>query len=439
MTKNSAKPRLLVIGQAVKPTGYARVLCSLLSHLHGTFDVLHFAVNYMGDPLEGDYRIIPNRLMGDMFGREQVPGLLAAFQPDLIFMCHDPEFYSVHEPALLAYRRRRPSARVVFYCPIQWVSTMPGNLMRLATVDRLVLYTEFGRRVVKAAFEQMATSCPPLDVLPHGVDTDTFHPLVPGDMRLSRLQARAQLFPDQPQVQEAFIVLNANRNSQRKRVDLTVRAFAEFARDKSDVYLYLHMGMLDSGYDVLDLADELGIRDQVLLTTAAAEKPDVPDEYLNVIYNACDVGLNAATGEGWGLVAFEHAATGAAQIVPDHSACAELWREHGLLIPLEETPESPGRVSISGAAARLNHVYHNRSLRWHLSEQAFAYATSAPFTWQNIAASWRALFLECLYDLDKARVVACRDHQQESDASGTTNHQPQEGVEAWEHVSDLAS
>jgi glycosyltransferase involved in cell wall biosynthesis len=430
MTKNSAKPRLLVIGQAVKPTGYARVLRSVLSHLHGTFDVLHFAVNYMGDPVEGDYRIIPNRLMGDVFGREQIPALLGAFQPDLIFMCHDPEFYSVHEPALLAYRRGRPSARVVFYCPIQWVSTVPGNLMRLATVDRLVLYTEFGRRVLKAAFEQMGTSCPSLDVLPHGVDTDTFHPLVPGDTRLGRLQARAQLFPDQPHVQQAFIVLNANRNSQRKRVDLTVRAFAEFARDKADAYLYLHMGMLDSGYDVLGLADELVIRDRMLLTTAAAGKPDVPDEYLNVIYNACDVGLNTATGEGWGLVAFEHAATGAAQIVPDHSACAELWREHGLLIPLEETPESPGRVSISGAAAKLNQVYHNRSLRRHLSEQALAYATSAPFTWQNIAASWRALFLECLYSLDKARVKACRDQQQELDASRTTNYQHQEGVEA---------
>ena len=30
-------------------------------------------------------------------------------------------------------------------------------------------------------------------------------------------------------------------------------------------------------------------------------------------------------GEGWGLVSFEHASTGAAQIVPDHTACAALW------------------------------------------------------------------------------------------------------------------
>jgi glycosyltransferase involved in cell wall biosynthesis len=394
MTNEPGKPRLLAIGHAVRPTGYARVLQSLLAHLHPTFDVLHFAVNYRGDPLDGDYRIIPNRLMGDPFGREQVPALLATFQPDLIFMCHDPEFYSVHEPALLAYRRSHPSARVVFYCPIQWANTMPGTLTSLATVDRLVLYTEFGRLVVKAAFEQMGISCPPLDVLPHGVDTETFHPLVLGDFRLSRQQARTELFPDQPHLQQAFIVLNANRNCQRKRVDLTLRAFAEFARDKTDAYLYLHMGMLDSGYDVFSLADELGIRHWLLLTTTTAEKPDVSDDHLNVIYNACDVGLNTATGEGWGLVAFEHAATGAPQIVPDHSACAELWRGHGMLIPVENTPESPGLVSVPGTTEELNQVYDWR-LQRKLSEQAFAFVTSTEFAWKNIAEKWQRLLLEC--------------------------------------------
>lgn len=31
-------------------------------------------------------------------------------------------------------------------------------------------------------------------------------------------------------------------------------------------------------------------------------------------------------GEGWGLVSFEHGASGPAVIVPDHTSCAELWR-----------------------------------------------------------------------------------------------------------------
>lgn len=31
-------------------------------------------------------------------------------------------------------------------------------------------------------------------------------------------------------------------------------------------------------------------------------------------------------GEGWGMVSFEHVATGAVQIVPDRSACGKLWK-----------------------------------------------------------------------------------------------------------------
>lgn len=76
------------------------------------------------------------------------------------------------------------------------------------------------------------------------------------------------------------------------------------------MYLYLHMGMQDRGVDVLGLARALGIEDRLLLTTTAPERPHVSDEHLGLIYQACDVGVNTSAGEGWGLVAFEHGATG---------------------------------------------------------------------------------------------------------------------------------
>jgi hypothetical protein len=53
--------------------------------------------------------------------------------------------------------------------------------------------------------------------------------------------------------------------------------------------------------------------------------------------NACDVGINRAMGEGWGLASFEHAAAGAAQVVPNHTACSEIWRERAELIPLAKS------------------------------------------------------------------------------------------------------
>lgn len=40
--------------------------------------------------------------------------------------------------------------------------------------------------------------------------------------------ARARLFPDRPELAHGFVVLNANRNTRRKRIDITLQAFAPF-------------------------------------------------------------------------------------------------------------------------------------------------------------------------------------------------------------------
>lgn len=413
-----------MVGQGnagARQTGYGRVLQSLMAHLHQAFEILHFSLDYRGEPLAREYRLLPNRLIGDLLGRQQLPDILDAFQPRDILLCHDVDFYAVHRQALGDYRRRHPAARVFFYCPIETADYPAANFLSLADVDALVLYTEFGRGVVRAAFQTLGlTDTPPLMELPHGVDAATFYPLVAGERAASRRQARAQLFPDRRELQDAFLVLNANRNNRRKRVDLTLRAFAEFARDKADAYLYLHMGMRDYGYDLLTLAEELEVRERLLLTTTEASKPAIADAHLNLIYNACDVGINTATGEGWGLVAFEHAATGAAQLVPQHTACAELWRDDGILLPLQKASPSTASTTsslpsasissstsgsssspsslpetapdIHAAAATLDRLYRDRQALDELSARALAYATAERFAWKNIAARWAALF-----------------------------------------------
>jgi len=62
----------------------------------------------------------------------------------------------------------------------------------------------------------------------------------------------------------------------------------------------------------------------VCLTCVIFASAGLDDRELNLLYNACDVGLNTASSEGWGMVSFEHAATGAAQIVPRSWVCGEV-------------------------------------------------------------------------------------------------------------------
>lgn len=153
------------------------------------------------------------------------------------------------------------------------------------------------------------------------------------------------------------------------------------------------MGMQDYDINVLKLANELGIRNRLLLTTTSNEMPQVDNKTLNLIYNACDVGVNTSIGEGWGLIAFEHAATGAIQIVPNHSACKELWQDIGLLIPIKDKcEESFNEISVEDLARIIEYTYKNREITLQLSQKAYSYATSSRFNWDKIAQKWVTIF-----------------------------------------------
>ncbi|MEA2466332.1 MAG: D-inositol-3-phosphate glycosyltransferase, partial [Thermoleophilaceae bacterium] len=177
-----------------------------------------------------------------------------------------------------------------------------------------------------------------------------------------------------------------NRNQHRKRVDLTLRGFAGFARGRPDARLYLHMGMRDMGCDVVRLAAELGIADRLLTTSRSDGHPHVSDKHLNLIYNACDVGVNTASAEGWGLVSFEHAAAGAPQVVPSGGACARLWEGTGIVA-------EPSRVDEA-----LVTLYSDAVLRAELGGRCRALARSPRFSWGEVAARWEELLKACMRD-----------------------------------------
>jgi D-inositol-3-phosphate glycosyltransferase len=396
--------RILAVGQAVQPTGYARVMISILERLCRSpeFELLQFAFNYRGVEITDPWRIEPNRLLGDPYGREQMPGLLREFRPDLVYMCHDPWLWNIHAGAMA---EAPGSPKSVFYCPVDWAVSRPEQFAGLESVDQLVAYTEFGRRTLDGLLSAYNPARSgglrrPIAVIPLGVDLNRFYPLSeprPGERPASRSAARALLFPELPGVEDAFIVLNANRPSRRKRVDLTLQGFAEFVRNKADAWLLLHIGRRDWYPNVMDDARRLGIDGRLLLSRPSEGGADIADDHLNLVYNACDVGLNTAAGEGWGLVAFEHAATGAAQVVPDHGACSELWREAGILIPTSpgSGPE-PAPLSTSIVAGLLDQLYEDREFLASKSAQAFEWARSGRFSWDEIADVWRKQFLNLL-------------------------------------------
>jgi glycosyltransferase involved in cell wall biosynthesis len=395
-TPGTEKQRLLVIGDGASATGFSRVLSSIIPHLTGKYEVHHFALSYTGPMFqpESGYTVYPNVVRGDGFGVEQLPPLVKKIRPHLALILNDPWFMPFHHTL---FSTQDPPVPVVLYTAIDNEVQDAYNFEDLGYAGRIVVFTDFAKQVISdLSAKYPSLYFPPLEVIPHGIDTGRFHMLVPGDRGKSREAARDVLFYDRPWLRNQFIVLNANKNQERKRIDITMEGFAKFARGKSDVKLYLHMGMQMMYYDVKALIEKFSLAGKVILTSEEPTHPDVSDHELNILYNACDVGLNTAGAEGWGLVSFEHAATGVAQIVPGHTACTGIWQDAALLLETEceSSPQQQYKVRPESVHRSLDRLYRDSRLLTLVGDACYTRVTSAQYRWENIAARFSAVFDE---------------------------------------------
>lgn len=405
MSETAERPRILIAGDAAVPTGFARVVEGIFRPLASAYEIHQLGTNYRGDPHGYDWKLYPAEIASDRWGSNRVVPLVEKIRPALVFVVND--LWVQH--AYMRELRRVPNPPpVVFYCPVDGGPIDAEAIEPLAGLARCVAYTELGRTQIEAAAaaqraKDPSFKFPPVEVIPHGVDTDIFRPLETTEGVPPRLRARQLLFAGMQDLEGRFIVLNANRNQPRKRIDTTIRAFALFARDKPPtVNLFLHMGVEDVGWNVVMLARRYGVEDRVLMSSLDKTMQGVSTEQLNRVYNACDVGLNTSSAEGWGLPSFEHAATRAAQVVPRHSACAELWADSGVLVEpalkvINEKILTEGwLVTPEAVAEALERLYADRAYLEEMSGRAYRNATREEYRWENIAARWDALFREVL-------------------------------------------
>lgn len=392
------------MGDGCGSTGFSRVIRGILEPLRARYQINHLAVNYFGDPHDYPWPLYAAIAGGDPFGVKRIRNLVEVLNPDLIFLVSNFEAVGNY---LKELRPIRADVKVVAYCPVESGPIDPGVVARLAGLDKLVLYTQCGKTLFLDALAKSAlpeaearTLADPC-VLPHGVDTARFHPLSSGKAGPAeeRRAAKRQLFGDDEEFSNSFIVLNANRNQPRKRIDVTMKGFALFAADKpSNVRLYLHMGIQDLGWNVMTLAERYGITDRLILTNQSMSLPSVSDAELNVIYNACEVGLNTSSSEGWGLVSFEHGATRAAQIVPRHAALEELWAGQAEMLEPALCVTEPGFLTDSylvtpeEVAMKLERLYRDPAHLESLAERALANARRPEYRWENIADRWGEVF-----------------------------------------------
>lgn len=224
-------------------------------------------------------------------------------------------------------------------------------------------------------------------IIPHGVDTNIYRPL---PLHVKNTLKEQQGWKDK------FVVGSIARNQSRKLLPLTMRAFAEFARDKPEAILLLHCDPRDpQGNNLHDMAKRLKIEDKIHYGMKRFDF-GVPDQRVNLEYNCMDIHVLGSTGEGFGIPVIESMASGVPNIATDYTSMQELLQGRGELVRVAGM--IPGQYNTNRAladiddfVAKMNKLYYDSKLREGHALRAREFALKH-FNWEKVCRMWIQLF-----------------------------------------------
>jgi len=318
--------KLLFYGEsAFNPTGFGNVNKHLLAACAEVCEVTHVATTHyhMGhDREEYPWDIVP---CPDVSPEERTP----THQRNVANIEHwvkegewDIFFYQGDmgwNNDVLEWVRARcegdPHKHSIFYMPIDGDISLPHAFSVFTWASAPVVYTHHARSVVARYQPEIAEN---ISVIWLGCEPDVFYPLSREERRACRVKFFGEAYADR------FIVLNVNRNQARKDLMRSIAAHHEFHKRHPDSTLMLHSVVNDVGGNLPFMAQLLGCDIYSQPSEVAFSSLDLAAPWsrsdLNRLYNACDVLISTAHGEGWGLTTTEAMSAGLPVVVPANTA-----------------------------------------------------------------------------------------------------------------------
>ena len=305
--------------------GYSKVAYNMLKQLatlSPRVKVFHFG--FQRHPGAPGSRKIPSGIVQydaaanedpkeDGFGFNKIAEYLDMVNPDVVMIYND---CLIVNKFIESMKHDKNTAQYKLWVYLDQVySGIPVPLLENINkhADRIYCFTEIWKnRLLKIIPSADAR------VIEHAVDSTVFKRL-PSDAK--NTVRKSMGIP-----KDAVVFLNANRNSQRKRLDLTIQGFARYLKKNENAHLILVTGVnLQAGgfYDLQRIfmreIEANGLPELYFTKLAIVDTSQVfvPDDGMNQIYNAADIGINTSDGEGFGLCQLEHLYTGAPQVVTD--------------------------------------------------------------------------------------------------------------------------
>ena len=391
---------VLVSTHTDQTTGYSKVALNMLkqlSTLSPKIKLFHFG--FQRHPNHPGFRKLPPGIIQydaaanedpkeEGFGFNKIREYVDMVNPDVVMIYNDPLIIYKFIEAL---KHDRASSTYKLWTYVDQVydgiATPLMDKIRDHS-DRIYAFTDIWKQKLLGYGNYSDVR-----ILEHAVDPTMFSKL-PADARAS-MRANIGVPSD------AIVFLNANRNSQRKRLDLTIQGFARLLAKNPTAPYYLIIvtniaPQSGSYYDVARIfAREIKDLPQFatrLVLIDSAPPNVVGDDGINQLYNLSDIGINTSDGEGFGLCQLEHMYTGAPQIVTDVGSYRSFLDESvAAFVPPKSDVYFPGGMPLGGWApsfnpedltAAMEHAIQN------LPQMREALSTYKFKTWAEVCDNW---------------------------------------------------
>jgi glycosyltransferase involved in cell wall biosynthesis len=332
------KIKFLIVSTHINQTNSnSKIIYHLIKQLvaHPWIQIIHFATHKLVD---ADYgRVYPSgvkvidgtameKTKQSGFGFSELASTVVAEKPDIVFMYND---ISVICSYIDAFRKsvNTRSFKIWAYLDMVYTSPPQGIIDILnRDVERIFCVTKSWKEALKSYGITR-----PVDVMNHGVDAALFR-TIPKELARQTLGLPKDI----------FLFSSFNRNIPRKRLDLLIISFVNLivSYPAKPIFLLMLADAGDTGgFQIFEIfARELKLRNAPLeiygnRLNLTKKNTGFRDEDINLLYNAADVGISCAEGEGFGLCTFEQMAVGVPQIAPEINGYTEYCTaEHSQLI-----------------------------------------------------------------------------------------------------------
>lgn len=311
---------LLMATHPNSSNGYSKVAFELAKYLSSKEDIelTYFGFqNFQKNTAHEKGRELPTHIqIYDAFVNEKVKSLGFGFdevtefvtmnKPDLIIIYNDMVVVSNILEKLSKVENK--NYKTVIYMDQVYLCQKKEHIKILNDhADFVICFTKYWE---KCLIDQGFTK--PTGILEHGFNQKMHYPV---PKKLARMFFNLKM--------DDFIIINANRNQPRKRLDIMMMAFAEVVSRHTGEPIKLLIATAPNGaWNLIEIYErELRIRgitlEEGMKHIIFIDNPQgLTDEDMNTLYNAADIGLNCAMGEGYGMCNFEAGAIGVPQIVP---------------------------------------------------------------------------------------------------------------------------